>query len=128
MPQALNPRLLSRPPWQLTPPLAPCAAALQLAGAVLDVTDPEPLPAEHPLWVHPRVRIFPHRATVASEGVEDTVGCCISLRNRALKGEPIESEYELDWCAARPAGRGVGCRRRATGVGCAGAAAPPAAC
>ncbi|WP_315730310.1 MULTISPECIES: glyoxylate/hydroxypyruvate reductase A [unclassified Bradyrhizobium] len=35
-----------------------------LAGAVLDVTDPEPLPAEHPLWRHPRVLITPHVASV----------------------------------------------------------------
>jgi phosphoglycerate dehydrogenase-like enzyme len=28
--------------------------------AVLDVTDPEPLPAEHPLWDAPGVLIFPH--------------------------------------------------------------------
>lgn len=88
----------------LTPPRRPrSAAALQLAGAVLDVTDPEPLPADHPLWVHPKVRIFPHRATVASEGVEDTVACCIGLRERALKGEPIDPAYELDWCATWPA-------------------------
>ncbi|WP_315768991.1 MULTISPECIES: glyoxylate/hydroxypyruvate reductase A [unclassified Bradyrhizobium] len=35
-----------------------------LAGAVLDVTDPEPLPAEHPLWRHLRVLITPHVASV----------------------------------------------------------------
>lgn len=90
---------------------------MQLAGAVLDVTDPEPLPAEHPLWVHPRVRIFPHRATVASEGVEDTVACCISLRNKALKGEPIDAVYELDWCAARAAGLAVQSEGRRAGAG-----------
>ena len=28
--------------------------------AVLDVTDPEPLPADHPLWDAPGVLIFPH--------------------------------------------------------------------
>ena len=35
-----------------------------LAGAVVDVTDPEPLPAEHPLWRHPRVILTPHVASV----------------------------------------------------------------
>lgn len=31
-----------------------------LAGACLDVTDPEPLPADHPLWDLPNVVITPH--------------------------------------------------------------------
>ena len=33
-----------------------------IAGAGLDVTDPEPLPADHPLWFAPRVIITPHNA------------------------------------------------------------------
>ncbi|WP_407051526.1 2-hydroxyacid dehydrogenase [Methyloraptor flagellatus] len=36
----------------------------RLAGAVVDVTDPEPLPAEHPLWRHPKVILTPHVASV----------------------------------------------------------------
>ncbi|MBC8732534.1 2-hydroxyacid dehydrogenase [Paraburkholderia sp. UCT2] len=35
----------------------------QMHSAVLDVTDPEPLPADHPLWAQPRVRITPHIAS-----------------------------------------------------------------
>lgn len=34
----------------------------QLAGAWLDVTDPEPLPPEHPLWRTPGCHITPHLA------------------------------------------------------------------
>jgi len=37
----------------------------QLGGACLDVTDPEPLPADHPLWKEPRVLITPHVAAHA---------------------------------------------------------------
>jgi glyoxylate/hydroxypyruvate reductase A len=36
----------------------------QLAAAMLDVTDPEPLPQNHPLWSHPGVIITPHIASV----------------------------------------------------------------
>lgn len=36
----------------------------QLAAAMLDVTDPEPLPQNHPLWSHPKVLITPHIASV----------------------------------------------------------------
>lgn len=35
-----------------------------LAAAMLDVTDPEPLPESHPLWSHPKVSITPHIASV----------------------------------------------------------------
>ncbi|MDO9395523.1 MAG: D-isomer specific 2-hydroxyacid dehydrogenase family protein [Herbiconiux sp.] len=34
----------------------------RLAGAALDVTDPEPLPDGHPLWSEPRALITPHTA------------------------------------------------------------------
>jgi len=34
----------------------------QIGGAALDVTDPEPLPAGHPLWDLPDCLITPHTA------------------------------------------------------------------
>ena len=37
-----------------------------IARATLDVTDPEPLPAGHPLYAHPKVRISPHTSAISS--------------------------------------------------------------
>ncbi|HVZ44847.1 MAG TPA: glyoxylate/hydroxypyruvate reductase A [Ramlibacter sp.] len=36
----------------------------RLSRAILDVTDPEPLPAGHPFWGHPRVFVTPHVASM----------------------------------------------------------------
>ncbi|SMB93667.1 NAD(P)-dependent oxidoreductase [Deinococcus hopiensis] len=41
-----------------------------LSGAVLDVTDPEPLPPGHPLWERPNVLITPHVASSTRDLVE----------------------------------------------------------
>jgi glyoxylate/hydroxypyruvate reductase len=49
-----------------------------LSAAMLDVTDPEPLPEDHPLWSHPKVMITPHIASVtqphtAAQSVVDNI-------------------------------------------------------
>ncbi|PBC03524.1 glyoxylate/hydroxypyruvate reductase A [Mesorhizobium sp. WSM3860] len=35
-----------------------------LSSAMIDVTDPEPLPAGHPFWSHPKIILTPHIASV----------------------------------------------------------------
>ncbi|MDO8210841.1 D-isomer specific 2-hydroxyacid dehydrogenase family protein [Conexibacter sp. CPCC 206217] len=45
-----------------TDALVHALAAEQIGGAALDVTDPEPLPDDHPLWHEPRALITPHSA------------------------------------------------------------------
>jgi glyoxylate/hydroxypyruvate reductase A len=35
----------------------------RLSAAVLDVTEPEPLPSEHPFWSHPKILLTPHIAS-----------------------------------------------------------------
>ncbi|WP_394208650.1 D-isomer specific 2-hydroxyacid dehydrogenase family protein [Pseudomonas putida] len=39
-----------------------------IGRASLDVTDPEPLPAGHPLYQHPRVFLSPHTSAISEDG------------------------------------------------------------
>ena len=66
-----------------------------LGGAFLDVTDPEPLPEEHPLWGFEDVHVTPHNAghtpayfervaDVLVENVERLAACDDDLRNRVV--------------------------------------------
>ena len=61
----------------------------QIAGACLDVTDPEPLPADHPLWKEPNVIITPHMA--AAGEVTEERHRLLRLENirRFAAGEPL---------------------------------------
>lgn len=61
----------------------------QLGGAGLDVTDPEPLPADHPLWTAPNCLITPH--TAGGQRFEKRVIVDHFLDNlrRFLAGEPL---------------------------------------
>lgn len=38
----------------------------RLGYALLDVTDPEPLPTEHPFWTHPKLEFTPHIASLTN--------------------------------------------------------------
>jgi phosphoglycerate dehydrogenase-like enzyme len=60
---------VSRGPIVDTDALVAALRSGKVAGAGLDVTDPEPLPADHPLWKMPNVIITPHVA-----GVSDRIG------------------------------------------------------
>lgn len=60
-----------------------------LAGACLDVTDPEPLPADHPLWKLPNVIITPHVASDATLTDERIDALLIENIRRFGAGEPL---------------------------------------
>ncbi len=51
---------VARGPLVVTDDLVASLRSGHLAGAVMDVTDPEPLPPDHPLWEFPNVTITPH--------------------------------------------------------------------
>jgi phosphoglycerate dehydrogenase-like enzyme len=60
----------------------------RLGFATLDVTEPEPLPASHRLWTHPRVRLTPHVAsnyTAVRHALFDKMAADI---DSYLRGEP----------------------------------------
>ncbi|RVU15630.1 2-hydroxyacid dehydrogenase [Methylobacterium oryzihabitans] len=59
-----------------------------LAGAVVDVTEPEPLPAGHPLWRHPKVLLTPHVASV-TQAETAAVTLVENLRRLAAGHDPI---------------------------------------
>ncbi len=60
-----------------------------LAGAALDVTEEEPLPATSRLWEDPRVIITPHVAGQSARRIDDmTDFFCENLRRR-LSGRPL---------------------------------------
>lgn len=54
----------------VTDDLADALAAESIAGAVLDVTEPEPLPDGHRLWSEPRCLITPHIGNTPEMGVD----------------------------------------------------------
>jgi D-3-phosphoglycerate dehydrogenase len=62
----------------------------RIAGAVLDVTAPEPLPADHPLWdFFPHVMITPHIAGQSRRRFDDVVDIFIANIYRWQSGQPL---------------------------------------
>lgn len=60
-----------------------------LAGAGVDVTDPEPLPADHPLWSTPGVIITPHIAGRSDKDRQRMVGTIKENLRRFVEGKPL---------------------------------------
>ena len=59
----------------------------QIAHAILDVCDPEPLPPGHGLWRHPRVWLTPHIASMTQP--ESAVEVVLENLRRFERGEPM---------------------------------------
>ncbi len=57
-----------------------------LAGAVLDVMSVEPLPADDPLWRHPKVQLTPH---VSGYHLGDAIADIAENYRRLRAGEPL---------------------------------------
>jgi phosphoglycerate dehydrogenase-like enzyme len=63
----------------------------EIAGAGLDVTDPEPLPSGHPLWKAPNTVITPHYAAWSDIGRERRWLLYRENLRRFVAGEPLLS-------------------------------------
>ena len=57
--------------------------------AALDVTDPEPLPAGHPLWSAPGLLLTPHVGGEVPETGARAAAALTAQVGRVLAGEPL---------------------------------------
>ena len=80
----------------ITADLIDALSSGRLAGAGLDVVDPEPLPAASPLWHAPNVIITPHVSadTPVSAGQRNLV--LIENLRRYTAGEPMISVVDIE--------------------------------
>lgn len=60
-----------------------------LAGAGLDVTDPEPLPPDHPLLRAPNLLVLPHVGSATREARAAMTRLCVDNLRAGLAGEPL---------------------------------------
>ena len=79
--------------------LADLLQAGRIFGAALDVTDPEPLPKEHPLWSCENALITPHVSGNTFKGLkgkeEFFFNVCRENMERYLKGEELLNKVDL---------------------------------
>ena len=70
----------------------------RLEGAALDVTDPEPLPPEHPLWDMPQVFITPHVSGGyhLSITLDNVVDICAENMRRYLSGKELRNLVKVE--------------------------------
>ena len=68
----------------------------QIAGAGLDVTDPEPLPAGNPLWHMPNVLITPHVSALTPMADQQRLAIMQENLRRYMAGEPMLSVVDID--------------------------------
>jgi phosphoglycerate dehydrogenase-like enzyme len=72
--------------------LAEKLARGELSGALLDVFDPEPLPADSPLWKTPNLIITPHVSSDDAEAyVPRTLDLVLANAARYLAGRPLRN-------------------------------------
>ncbi len=81
-----------------TDALSDALYAGKIAGAALDVTDPEPLPADHPLWSAPNALITPHISGGYSlpETLEQIADIFAENLQRFQEGQPLRNVVDME--------------------------------
>ena len=64
----------------------------EIAGAALDVTDPEPLPGDHPLLEAPGLLVLPHIASATHATREQMAEMAVDNLLAGLAGEPMPNQ------------------------------------
>jgi lactate dehydrogenase-like 2-hydroxyacid dehydrogenase len=64
-----------------------------IAGAALDVTDPEPLPPDHPLLEAPNLIVLPHLGSATDATRERMADLAVDNLLAGLAGEPLPQEF-----------------------------------
>ncbi|KAH6662036.1 D-3-phosphoglycerate dehydrogenase [Halenospora varia] len=85
---------IGRGPIVNTPELIEALEKGQLRGAALDVTDPEPLPKEHPLWKAPNVFISPHISWYSKHHKEMCLDVLAQNLKRMSEGGKLINEVD----------------------------------
>jgi phosphoglycerate dehydrogenase-like enzyme len=67
----------------------------QIAGAALDVTDPEPLPSADPLWKAPNLLITPHTSAISDRLWPRQATLLLDLLERWFAGRELFNQVQL---------------------------------
>jgi phosphoglycerate dehydrogenase-like enzyme len=68
----------------------------RVAMATLDTVDPEPLPAGHWLYSHPKVRVSAHISWASHLGMGSTVELFVENLRRRVAGEPLQDVVDAE--------------------------------
>ena len=80
---------VARGPLVVSDDLADALESGHLAGAAVDVTDPEPLPVDSRLWSQSNVIITPHVGGQAASRIDDMTNFFCNNLTRYLSGSPL---------------------------------------